>query len=202
MKTIAKCAALVAAISLACISVAVAQGTAFTYQGRLNSGTIPANGSYDLTFALYDAVSGGTQQGNTVTNSALAVSNGLFTVLLDFGSQFPGANRWLEIGVCTNGSGTFTTVSPRQQVTSAPYSITAGTVTGPINGASILAGTVTGTQLAAGAVGYRKPCEQFDHSGAACARRDAGEPESERVRGRARRSGGDGCAGESDVQHR
>jgi len=136
------------------LSTALAQGTAFTYQGRLNSGGNPANGSYDLTFALYDAASGGTQQGNTVTNSALAISNGLFTVLVDFGNQFPGANRWLEIGVRTNGPGSpgFVTLSPRQQVASAPYSITAATVTGPINGASILAGTVTGTQLAAGAV--------------------------------------------------
>jgi hypothetical protein len=36
-----------------------AQGTAFTYQGRLNDGANPANGSYDLAFALYDAASGG-----------------------------------------------------------------------------------------------------------------------------------------------
>jgi hypothetical protein len=27
------------------------------------------------------------------------VNNGLFTTLLDFGSQFPGASRYLEIGV-------------------------------------------------------------------------------------------------------
>ena len=34
-------------------STAFAQGTAFTYQGRLNSSGSPANGSYDLTFTLY-----------------------------------------------------------------------------------------------------------------------------------------------------
>ena len=33
-----------------------AQGTAFTYQGRLNVGTNGANGVYDLRFALFDAV--------------------------------------------------------------------------------------------------------------------------------------------------
>ena len=38
------------------VSAALAQGTAFTYQGRLNDGGNPANGSYDLRFALYDAL--------------------------------------------------------------------------------------------------------------------------------------------------
>src|SRR3974390_2182240 len=82
---------------------AAAQATAFTYQGRLNDGGNPANGIYDLRFAIYDAASGGAQQGNSVTNTATGVINGLFTVMLDFGNQFPGADRWLEIGVRTTG---------------------------------------------------------------------------------------------------
>src|SRR5689334_14486342 len=84
-----------------------AQSTAFTYQGRLNDGAGPANGSYDLTFALFDAGSAGNQVGSVLTNAATGVSNGLFTVSLDFGNQFPGADRWLEIGVVTNGGGSF-----------------------------------------------------------------------------------------------
>ena len=83
------------------------QGTAFTYQGRLNDGASPANGIYDLRFAIYDALGAGTQQGATATNTATAVSNGLFNVTLDFGNQFPGTNRWLDIGVRTNGGGAF-----------------------------------------------------------------------------------------------
>ena len=43
---------------------------------------------------------------------------------LDFGSQFPGANRWLEIGVRTNGGGAFGLLTPRQPVTPTPYAIT------------------------------------------------------------------------------
>jgi len=54
------------------------------------------------------------------------VSNGLFTVTLDFGANFPGANRWLEIGVRTNGGGAYTTLSPRQALTATPYAIMAG----------------------------------------------------------------------------
>lgn len=107
---------------------AFAQGTAFTYQGRLDSGGASANGSYDLRFIVYDNSVGGNQQGPILTNSATAVSNGLFTVTLDFGNQFPGANRFLEIAVRTNGSSGFTTLSPRQPLTPAPYAITAGGV--------------------------------------------------------------------------
>jgi hypothetical protein len=104
---------------------AFAQGTAFTYQGRLNNGTDPANGIYDLRFAIYDALGGGAQQGTAITNLATGVTNGVFTVLLDFGNQFPGANRWLDIGLRTNGGGAFTPLTPRQQLTSTPYAITA-----------------------------------------------------------------------------
>src|SRR4029077_6970765 len=105
------------------LSTARAQGTAFTYQGRLNTAGAPANGSYDLRFVLFDSSSGGNQVGGVLTNTAIGISNGLFTVTLDFGNQFPGAARWLEIGVHTNGPGAFATLSPRQLFTSTPYAI-------------------------------------------------------------------------------
>src|SRR4051812_19513006 len=82
---------------------AFAQGTAFTYQGRLNDGTTPANGVYDFQFAIYDAGTNGNQIGNALTNSATSVTNGLFTVVIDFGNIFTGGSNWLDIGVRTNG---------------------------------------------------------------------------------------------------
>src|SRR5665213_2061773 len=99
-----------------------AQGTAFTYQGRLNSGGSPASGNYDLRFTLYDSTnSPGTIIAGPLTNAATAVSNGLFTVTLDFGAGvFAGAGRWLEIGV-RSGGGAFAALSPRQAITSVPY---------------------------------------------------------------------------------
>ena len=140
-------------LALAAFS-AGAQGTAFTYQGRLNDGNAPANGSYDLHFNLYPASNGSTPNGPTLTNSATAISNGLFTATLDFGSNiFSGASLWVELGVRTNGNGTFTTLSPRQQLTAVPYAIfaagaataaSAATVTGVLPGAS-LAGAYGGT---------------------------------------------------------
>jgi hypothetical protein len=135
--------------------VAAPVGTAFTYQGRLKSAGQPANGNYDLRFALYDASSGNGQIGSPVTNSPVIVTNGNFTVLLDFGAVFTGEARWLQIGVRTNGSSDpFAISSARQQLTPTPYALyapsaglaaTAGTAT---NLAGNLSGDVTGTQVA------------------------------------------------------
>lgn len=100
-------------------------GTAFTYQGRLTDGGSPADGAYDLSFALYDASSGGSQVGSTLTENDVPVTDGLFTVQLDFGSgAFTGEARFLEIGVRPGASGgAFTTLSPRQPLTAAPYAL-------------------------------------------------------------------------------
>ena len=118
-----------------------AQGTAFTYQGRLNDGGAPASGSYDLIFTLYNTNLAGTPLAAALTNSATAVSNGLFTVTLDFSNRFDGTPRWLQIGVRTNGAPGFTALSPRQQLTPTPYAIFANT-------ASNLSGTLPASQLA------------------------------------------------------
>src|SRR5438132_6474811 len=91
-------------------------GTVFTYQGRLTDNGSPANGNYDLRFSLYDTLSAGGQIGAILTNAPVPVSNGLFTVTLDFGvGMFSGDARWLEMGVRTNGSaGAYANLSPRQ----------------------------------------------------------------------------------------
>src|ERR1035438_1208573 len=107
-------------------TTARAQGTAFTYNGRLNDSGSPANGSYDLQFTLYNAVTNGTAFG-TLSNNATAVTSGLFTVTLDFGGVFNGLNYWLELAVRTNGGGAFSILSPRQQIMPTPYAIYSAT---------------------------------------------------------------------------
>jgi len=113
--------------SLLSANSVLAQGTAFTYQGRLTDGGTPANGTYDAQFKLFDtqAVGTGTQIGPTITNPTITVTAGIFTVQLDFGAgAFPGADRFLEINVRLAGSGSaYTTLSPRQPVTATPYAI-------------------------------------------------------------------------------
>src|SRR5262245_62263998 len=97
----------------------LAQNTAFAYQGKLNNNGNPANGNYDLQFKLFDTadVGTGTQHGGTLSFSTVAVSNGVFNVILDFSSCstcFNGAARFLEIAVRQSGDPTFTTLAPRQ----------------------------------------------------------------------------------------
>ncbi len=85
---------------------AAAQGNAFNFQGRLNDGTNPANGSYDLQFRLYDAIAGGAQIGATLTRANTTLVNGVFSVNLDFGAAaFNSPNAvFIEISVKPNGS--------------------------------------------------------------------------------------------------
>jgi hypothetical protein len=135
------CQSLCAWLAFGAVATIHAQGTAFMYQGWLNDGGSPATGNYDLQFAIYDAVTNGNAISVPLTNSATAVSNGLFTATLDFGPVFTGTNYWLQIGVRTNGStSAFTMLVPRQPILPVPYAIFA-------NAASNLLGTLATTQL-------------------------------------------------------
>jgi hypothetical protein len=100
-------------------------GSAFSYQGHLREGGVPANGRYDLRFELFNSETSGSPSGSPVAQNAVAVSNGLFTVALDFGANvFNGASCWLQIGVRpADSTDPFVTLSPRQPLTPAPYSI-------------------------------------------------------------------------------
>lgn len=112
--------------------------SSFTYQGRLNVSGAPVSGTYDVRFRLYNAAAGGAQVGATLCSDNVAIADGAFTVRLDFGAQFAGQQRFLEIDVrqdtglaCANATG-FTTLVPRQALTASPnaaYALTAGTAT-------------------------------------------------------------------------
>lgn len=119
-----------------------AQGSVFTYQGRIVDSGSPANGTnYDLMFSLFNAVTNGSQIGSSLQLFGVTISNGLFTVPLNFGQQpFNGSNLWMEIAVQKNGGG-FLILTPRQQLTSSPYAIMANTASNlmgalPSNGLS------------------------------------------------------------------
>jgi hypothetical protein len=132
------------------LSTAIAQGTAFTYQGQLTDGGSPANGNYDIRFYLYDSATGGSVLAGPVTNAPVPVTNGYFTVMIDFGpGAFTGSSNWLDVGVRTNGSPTaYTSLIPRQQLTPTPYAVFAeGSAAAGLTGtipASGLSGTYGG----------------------------------------------------------
>ena len=110
------------------VGIAFAGGsTALTYQGRLLDAGEPANGTFSVDFGLWDDPFVGSQIGSTVTFISLPISDGLFTVEIDFGANaFENSGRWLEISVdCVP-------LTPRQPITRAPYSIqTSGTYCDP-----------------------------------------------------------------------
>jgi len=95
-------------------------GTAFTYQGYLQDGGSPADGTYNFRFYLWDD-STKTQliaSYPATGTQSVAVEQGRFTVLLDFGNGvFNGQERWLEIEV--NG----VALDPLQRLTAAPYAL-------------------------------------------------------------------------------
>jgi hypothetical protein len=111
--------------------LAQAQGTGFTYQGRLTDAGNPADGLYEMQFKLFDtgAIGTGIQQGSAITDSAVQVTNGVFTVQLDFGpGVFDGSGRYLEIGIRPAASpNPFTVLSPRQPMSSSPYAVRSAT---------------------------------------------------------------------------
>ncbi len=100
-----------------------AQSTEFTYQGKLLDSSIAPTALYDLQFRLWDAASGGVQQGSVIQINNVPVRDGIFTVELDFGANIPGSARWLEITVKKPDDGSFTLLNPRQAVSTAPYAV-------------------------------------------------------------------------------
>jgi hypothetical protein len=104
---------------------ASAQTPAFTYQGKLADNGTPANGLYDFIVSLWDAGTNGNQIGSTLNLVNRQVTDGIFTLTLNFGAGvFNGQSRFLEISVKPSGSANPPTVlSPRQFVVSTPYAI-------------------------------------------------------------------------------
>lgn len=100
-------------------------GSAITYQGQLKNNGGPANGSFSMEFRLFDALASGNPVGPTLAfdgqggnPSPVNVTDGLFTVALDFGAGvFNSDRRWLEIKVAGQ------TLTPRQELTAAPTAL-------------------------------------------------------------------------------
>src|SRR5690606_14461460 len=109
------------------VSSATAQTTAFTYQGRLNDGPNPANGNYLLRFELFDSAASGSQVGTTIDDVEVVAVNGIFTTELDFGEAAfaDGQDLFIQISVRRNTGEIYSTLTPRQPLTSTPYAVKA-----------------------------------------------------------------------------
>ncbi|HEX6189676.1 MAG TPA: hypothetical protein VFZ40_16490 [Pyrinomonadaceae bacterium] len=105
---------------------ALGQTTSFTYQGKLTDGGTPANGTYQMQFSLHSAVSGDANQiGSTTTIDSVSVTNGTFTVELNFTAPnaFDGGARWLKMAVRKPSDQSFVSLNPRQPISSTPYAV-------------------------------------------------------------------------------
>lgn len=99
-----------------------ALGSGFTYQGQLKKGDSPVNAVCQMAFRLYDQAAGGAQVGSPLT-CTVPITNGLFTVKLDFGSGvFAGSGRWLGIQAKCPGDSGYASLG-RQELTAAPYAL-------------------------------------------------------------------------------
>ncbi len=119
-------AAFVAAVLATSIVVSPAAatdpiGTALTYQGRLTLGGTPVEGAVDLVFRLFDAPTDGILLSTLVADDFVVGAGGHFTIDLDFGDEFTGAARWIEIDI--DGE----TLTPRQPIMATPYALVAKT---------------------------------------------------------------------------
>lgn len=130
-------------VSLVPVAHAASAPNIVTYQGRvLNANGVPvSNSSLSMSFALYTAVSGGTCVWSnssascaSVTARTVTLTTGLFTENLgDTGNSYAaigdsifGDNATLYLEVIIAGE----TLSPRRQITAAPYALNADTLDG------------------------------------------------------------------------
>ena len=106
-------------------AITAPMGRAITYQGKVDKNGTPVNGTCNFKFHLYDALALGNEiNAPGVTLLAQTVTNGLFTVSLDFGANaFDGSARWLGIEVQGAGDAGYTALAPRSAITAAPYAL-------------------------------------------------------------------------------
>jgi hypothetical protein len=132
--------------------------TGFTYQGQLQRDGSPVDGPCEMAFRLYDAAELGGQVGSPISRT-VPISDGLFTVGLDFGpTVFAGDGRWLGIRVGCPGDGDYVDLG-RQELTATPYALfarsapwsgLAGLPDGFADGVDDVSAVISGTGIYAG----------------------------------------------------
>ena len=122
--------------------------TTINYQGYLtDSSGNPVSDPLDMVFRLYNVESGGEALW-TETQSAVAVSDGLFSVLLGnvtpISTEIIANNSDLWLGIAVGGD---EEMSPREKIASAPYALLANVPDGSITSAQLADNAVTSAKI-------------------------------------------------------
>jgi len=121
----------------------------FSYQGELRLSGAPVDGDHDFRFRLYVDESSGTAIGPTLALDNVPVSDGVFSVFLDFGAApLASQPRFLEIDVRTSGIGAFQTLVPRTRLATTPYAWAAAVaLEDSVDSSSIVDGSINGIEV-------------------------------------------------------
>jgi hypothetical protein len=112
----------VAALVFALAALPTAAATLFTYQGKLDDGGSPANGTYDFAFTVVNG--NDSPLTATLPRDDIVVTDGVFTVPLDFGNAFSTTQRYLRISVRPGAeTGPYTTLTPNTPFGATPTAI-------------------------------------------------------------------------------
>ena len=88
-----------------------------TYQGQLKQSGVPLTGTPNMSFELFDNLTGGNSVAGPIAISNVPVEDGLFQVELAFGDVFDDTPAYLQISV--DG----TVLHPRQRIAAAPLAL-------------------------------------------------------------------------------
>ena len=88
-----------------------------TYQGQLKQSGVPLTGTPNMSFELFDNLTGGNSVAGPIAISNVPVEDGLFQVELAFGDVFDDTPAYLQISV--DG----TVLNPRQRIAAAPLAL-------------------------------------------------------------------------------
>ncbi|MBI3277378.1 MAG: hypothetical protein HYZ66_06435, partial [Chlamydiae bacterium] len=144
-------------VIFSCIACASALGDLpqkLNYQGKLTdlSGIGVEDGSYAMKFALYDGETSGTllweeEWSSDVATEKVKVTDSVFNVLLGSFVSLEGIDfdktYWLQISIYHIDTSSWETFSPRGELASVPYALSA---------AKVVEGSIDNTSLAANAV--------------------------------------------------
>ena len=146
--------ALLILLSWSAPEVLAAAPALMTYQGRLKESGAPVTGNRQLDLKLCDAPTAGTC--NLISSQGVSVSNGLFRSTFTVPSSVDLTLGTWYLEVVVGGIA----LSPREQLTAAPYAVYASTAAtvpnGSIDTAKLAADAVTSLKLADGAVNTAK----------------------------------------------